>query len=270
MKNRIAIYCVAYRSYDALRDYLKSVEMAALKTKEAAEVSVFVADNTDDGVQDVDFPTEAVTLRVFPFHENLGYFGGIGRMMKEVRPDDFDFVIVSNVDLLLSADFFEKLTARHWAATTGWIAPRIYSEQEGRDKNPKILRRYSARSLRIHLALWSHPWLKRLYNLTLYRQKKFVQHEPGDIYAGHGSLIVLTGEYFRRCGAISYPVFLFCEEIYLAEECMKKGLTVTYAPELQVEDGEHVSTGKMSFGQYCRYNADAISYILKTYYPASE
>jgi GT2 family glycosyltransferase len=93
-----------------------------------------------------------------------------------------------------------------------------------------------------------------------------------DIYAGHGSFILLTRAYFEKCGMIDYPVFLFGEELYLAEECRKHSLRVIYRPEICIYDSEHVSTSKLKktlpFKKtfYYQCNSDAIDYILANYY----
>ena len=105
-----------------------------------------------------------------------------------------------------------------------------------------------------------------VYNHTLYKSKKLAKHERGEIYAGHGSFIILTKAYFERCGKIDYPVFLFCEEIWLAEKCRQAGLKVVYDPRMTIYDSEHVSIGKMPHDTYCRLNYDAVQYIIKTFY----
>ena len=86
------------------------------------------------------------------------------------------------------------------------------------------------------------------------------------VYAGHGSFIILTQAYLRRCGTIDYPVFLFCEELYLAEMCRRNGLAVVYVPHIRVNDTEHVSVGKMAHRDYCRHNLEAVSYIIRHFY----
>ena len=105
-----------------------------------------------------------------------------------------------------------------------------------------------------------------VYNHTLYKSKKLVSHQRGEIYAGHGSFIILTKRFFEACGIITYPVFLFCEEIYLGELCQQHGLKVVYEPNICVTDAEHASTSSFRRSKYCQFNYQALSYILKTYY----
>ena len=240
---RIAIYCVTYRSDEALGKYLASIE-SSRKGMECL-VDVFVRHNDQ---------------------ENLGYFGGIERLMSDHSPQGYDFVILSNVDIQLSTSFFRDLLAEELSNDIGWIAPRIVSTYEHCDKNPKNLKRYSKRSLLIMRSLFRHPWLHCLHHHTLHKLKNHTRPYRREIYAGHGSFIILTAEYIKRCGIIHYAPFLYCEEIYLAEQCCQHQLKVVHFPRIQVSDSEHIATGKLPRKQRCRYNELALDYILKEYY----
>ncbi len=242
----IAIYCVNYQSDHERDQYLSSIQRAADKAKSMVKVNVFVANNSED--------------------HNPGYFGAVRELMQKNDPSGYDYSIISNVDLEMDEDFLTRLAQYECNADTGWIAPRIWSGYEGRDKNPARLVRPSLRRLKALSYFFRHPMLERLYTKTLYRRKKLMPHPAGRIYAGHGSTIILTKQYFARCGSIDYPVFLFCEELYLAEQCRKAGLTVEYVPDISVYDIEHVSIGKMPHSTYCRHNYEAVSYIISHFY----
>ena len=242
----IALFCVSYESDKELDYYRQSLNKAVEKAKDEICLDFFVAHNSKEN--------------------NPGYFGAIKRLMTDVDIKEYDYTIISNVDLTVEEDFFLKLANYKTAENTGWIAPQIWSNLEKRDRNPKIVERYSQRKLNILKLFYQFPILDTLYTHTFYRQKKYERHPAGRIYAGHGSFIILTREYFKRCGKIDYPVFLFCEEIYLAEMCQKAGLNVEYEPCIKVIDTEHASTGKMKHSFYCRCNYEAMQYIIKNFY----
>ena len=262
----IAIYCVTYHSYDALNDYIASIEAATRNASEDLRVSLMIADNTDANPQAISEDSEAIDIHVLPHHENTGYFGAVKKLMEKYAPTNFDYAIISNVDVLLDVEFFNQLLSYNPGTDTGWIAPQIYSQLEQRDRNPKIMQRYAKKKLMILRALFRVPILYNLYTHTVYKSKKLMTHQHGDIYAGHGSFIILTKTFFQQCGIIDYPVFLFCEEIYLGEQCQHHGLKVTYEPSIKVMDAEHASTSTFKRARYCKYNYDAISYILASYY----
>lgn len=263
---RTAIFCVNYNSYPELYHYLDSICVAVKEAEGAMEVNVFVGDNTEKYPQDITYDTNLIQIRVFPFHQNLGYFGAISKMMQQVDITVYDYSVISNVDLILDKDILIKLAEYPNNATTGWIAPQIWSQQERRDRNPKIMSRYSLSKLQKLQTLFKYPLLYALYTMTLYRRKKFQSHSAGVVYAGHGSFIILTRQFMEKCGPVDYPVFLFCEEIYIAEMCRQHQLTVEYLPTLKVNDMEHASTGHIPNRLYCRLNYDAISYIISRFY----
>lgn len=262
---KIAIYCVNYNSYDSLHQYLLSIDKAIEAVTSDIEVRVIVADNTTPALP-VQYTPQHFELNVLATGKNEGYFGAARHAMQQISPAEFDYSIISNVDVLLDSSFFIKLAEYQADKQTGWIAPQIYSHLEQRDRNPKIMQRYAKRKLQILKIKFRFPLLNWVYNHTLYKSKKYVRHEAGEIYAGHGSFIILTRRFFETGGSIDYPVFLFCEEIYLGEQCLQLGLKVVYEPDIRVSDAEHASTGNFRRSRYCRYNYDAISYILNTYY----
>ena len=251
---RIAIFCVNYNSYKELYHYLDSICVSAKEAEDVMKVDLFVADNTEQQPQDISYEARHIQIQVFPFHQNLGYFGAIGKMMQQVDTTVYDYCIISNVDLILDKDMLMKLAEYPNNATT-------------RDRNPKIMNRYPLHKLKKLQTLFKYPLLYALYTITLYRRKKFQHHSAGVIYAGHGSFIILTQKFMEKCGPVDYPVFLFCEEIYIAEMCRQHQLTVEYLPTLKVNDMEHASTGHMPSRLYCRQNYDAISYIINRFYP---
>lgn len=260
MKN-IAIYCVTYNSYNALYNFLVSLDNL---TKGDFSLMVFIADNSDKNTQQISYTPYNYELKTFTIGKNLGYFGAINYLMQRESPLNYDFSIISNVDLTLDKDIFVELSKKD--EDVAWIAPQIYSNVEQRDRNPKIINRYPKKKLSILKILFHYPLLYNIYTRTLYNRKKFLRYNKRRIYAGHGSFIILTKKYFNTCGIIDYPIFLFCEEIYLGEQCYRNEMTVMYDPLLVVYDTEHVSTGQFKSKQYCKYNYEAIKYILKTFY----
>ena len=263
---RIAIYCVTYHSYKELANYLQSLEAAQPNASEYA-VDVFISDNTDKDFQEIAtnlFPS--LTVKVFPFLENLGYFGAIGKMMQQTDVLAYDFVVLSNVDVTVDKTFFKHLGSYPQQPEDGWLAPAIISRADGCDLNPQATTAYPLSKLKILLFLYRHPLVNTLYERTAYRVKRNQQHPAGEVYAGHGSFIILTHEYFVRCGIINYPVFLYGEELYLGEQCRRHQLKVQYVPSIKVSDIGAVSTGQMRRDFYYQCNAEAIQYIMNTYY----
>lgn len=265
-----SIFCVNYKSYRILTSYLQSIDKSGIAAKATATVDVFIADNTDADIEPIDTSEYAGirNIRVFAFHENIGYFGAIRRMMQAVDTKTYDYIIISNVDMTMRADMLQKLADTVYPENTGWIAPAIISQANGHDLNPQAIHRYTAIKLKTMKWLYRLPMIYNVYVLTLHRlkRKKIQQCPAGRIYAGHGSFIILTGEYVSRCGIIDYPVFLYCEEIYLAEECLRHNLKVVYDPSIAVDDIGKVSTGKAKRSTYYRWNIEGLTYVTGRYF----
>lgn len=265
---RVAIFCVTYNTYPELQRFVQSVETAAQAAQTTTSVALFITDNTVTNTQPITLASTTLRIHILQTGANLGYFGGVQRAMQGIDLDPFDYIIISNVDLTLSPDTFTRLATFNDPDTTGWIAPAILSQQTGADRNPSLLQRYSRRRLLTLRLMFAIPSLMILYKRFFHTRRIRRQGYPAGlhIYGGHGSFIILTHNYIRRCGPPAYPVFLFCEELYLAEQCRRTNLSVVYYPDIRVSDTEHASVSHIYRSRLYRYNRQAINYILHNFY----
>lgn len=268
---KIAIYCINYNSYDELHSFLMSVDRAASLTTGSASLDVFIADNTKTEYRkNIELNgLNNVSIKIFNYNDNPGYFGAAQRMMHATDTTSYDYAIISNVDLTIEDDALQALIQTEEEKNVGWIAPSLFSAKLNRDRNPELMHRYSVRKLKLIRLMFKYPLLEMIYRRTLYKRRK-INHtvkQPTRIYAGHGSLIILTKQYFKLCGIPYYPIFLFCEEIYLAEICRLNNLNVIYRPDIHIYDKEHVSIGEIHHSKsYYKYNYEAITYIINNFY----
>ncbi|ROT09971.1 hypothetical protein [Lepagella muris] len=267
---KVLFLCVNYNSYSHLVTFLNTIDQSLDAIgNQNVNVSICIGD-ASDMKRSIEYIPENFELFSFPI-DNLGYFGGVNWLVNKIGKkyiNEQDLVIISNVDLTISSDFFSQLSSIYLKYNKyAWIAPQIYSNAENRDKNPKILIRPSLNKMKALKLMYRFPVIHRLYEKTLYKRKKLrPKFSAIEIYAGHGAFIILTKEFFEKGGKIEYPIFLFGEEQYLAEEIQRIGMKVIYEPSLKIMDEEHASTGKMKRGSYYEYNYQAIKYILDTYY----
>lgn len=266
---KILIVPVNFNSYDELESFLKSCDIAYnnINNSDLVELFIFVADNSTIPKTFNSTISSKITFNIFK-QANIGYLNGAINIINSLNDiETFDYIIISNVDLNLEDSFFIKLLNSSYNSNIGWIAPSILSMKEKRDKNPKILKRYTKEKLRILYFLYRYPILHKIYEKTLYRRKKVRPlYKAQSIYAGHGSIIILTGKALSRMLPLCYPVFLFGEECFLAEKLREVKMTVFYDPNIKVIDHEHASTGKMKSKFYYKCNAEALSYIISEFY----
>lgn len=263
---KILIVAVNYNTYSMLFSFLDKVIESMKVCMMPLDLQVVVADNSTIR-QEIDVEQyKCVKLKVCQL-DNLGYLGGAQYVINNINNiTEYDFIAISNVDLKLDISFLNSLCTNSYPENVGWIAPSIYSLQEKREK--KTLSRPPKWKFVIMRELYRFPLLYKWYYHSLYKRKKVTTRltEEQNIYAGHGAFILLTNLFFQTYKKLDYPVFLFCEENYIAELIRKAGMTVRYYPSLKIWDSEHASIGKINFVEQCKLNYEAVDYILKTFY----
>lgn len=263
---KVIIFCVNYNSFNELGSYLNSLEISVAATD--VELTVVVTDNSDSFKRiDKKYPFEIVHLYT---GSNLGYFGGISYGIKNSNKliSEYDYSIISNVDLQVQDNFFDELANLNISEEIGCIAPKIFSIGENRDRNPKVLERYSKRKLEILKLMYRFPVLNNLYTLFFFRKrrKKVETSEQKMIYAAHGSFMIFTKKFSSFLRVMEYPVFMFGEELYIAEHLRKRNLKTIYLTNLVIKDNDHVSTGRMKSKFYYKCNYEAMDMVIKEFY----
>ena len=266
--------CVNYNSFSDLVRYAKSV-FGAAKNAEDLDLVFAIADNSSKFSE----ADSAVLAKLFYDHpgivmeryENLGYFPAASKLWNSVvKNHEFDYVIVSNVDLELSQGFFSELSAMATNAGVGALAPAVISRR-GVDLNPKIPTRPSRKKLEKNASLFERLPLYLLYVALSNIKYKLLGRvrrnlSPSEIYAPHGAIVIFTNAYMREVGSIAYPMFLYGEEIFVAEECRRRGLKIRYEPALRVDDFDHGATSMQAAGFKAAEHAKSLRYLLSTYF----
>ncbi|NHB69850.1 glycosyltransferase family 2 protein [Perlabentimonas gracilis] len=271
LKKKVAIICVNYNSYSELNKYIASID-EAINYCVDIDVEVFVGDNSTDKsyIYRVDNAVQ-LPVNIFPYHENLGYIGAVTRVIKDIgypSVKGYDYVIISNVDLTLTKSFFKDLSGLNESPDTGWIAPKIFSLSENRDRNPKILIRPSLKRINLLIQMYRFPLLYNLYNKYIYkhRNKSISNHSSNYIYAGHGSFMIFTKKFMGVNVNFEFPSFLFGEEIFFAEIVRSSNLKVLYAPNIIVNDSDHISTSKLKRKIYCKMNYESLKKLKNLFF----
>ena len=173
---KILIICVTFHSNKELQAFLESVHRAAERVKGQMMVDIQVADNGK---------------------ANLGYLGGALPIYNRYA-QDYDYVSISNVDLLLGPDFFEQLLQIDTKGL-GWIAPDIYTDKIDRHENPYMLTRPTKYNFLIWNIIYSSTWIYRMYHsLYLLKNKQSKVYPACNIYAGHGSFMLFTKAFVEK------------------------------------------------------------------------
>jgi len=272
---KILITCVCYNNFSDAHSYLKSLSTSLEMSPEVELVDFYLINNgTKLSSEQKEAISTQCSINVFVVENqiNNGYFPGClnGYIRSLNKGKQYYAMLVSNVDLEVDADFFKQLVmlSSTYRNEPTIIAPSIVSLSENKDRNPKVLTRFTKRQMQKYLFLYSIPYLHTLYKKTVYKSKPRTTAlaNGSSIYAPHGSFIVfLSGATYWQ-NLLNYPVFLFGEEIYIGEQARIHGIPVKYHRELKIIDSDHASTGKENEGFIRKHNLKAIRYLYKRYW----
>jgi GT2 family glycosyltransferase len=230
--------------------------------------------------------TEFPNAELIESPTNRGYFGAARFALDHYLEQGNglpDWVIVCNHDVLIEdKDFFSRLLCQD-TRTAGVIAPRIQALPGRVDQNPFMRRRpgplrwaqlrFISSNYRA-AALWD--WLshrKSEFRSWLAARRRGALLDDNakreSIYAAHGSFFIFSRRYFEAGGFLDGNLFLYGEEISVAEICRSLGLPVVYEPSLRVLHKVHQSTGEVlsRFTYECQRRA--MLYVTSRYFSRS-
>lgn len=203
-----------------------------------------------------------------PLPNNPGYFGGARQGLDYFLTERSlaDLVIISNADIHIDDDdFLDRLHAAQVSAVaeenTLVLAPRIISSLSSRDQNPYrsqrpsrwpyltkyfIFRFYPTAILYRYLSILRARW-HRARQTSGRETSEPPTRDPYKqfIFAPHGSFIVFFAEYFHRGGTLKNGLFLFAEELFVAQSVTRLGGRIVHDRSVEVVHREHVSTGAL-------------------------
>jgi len=280
MTKKIFLFCVNHNTPRQALSYVTSV-IRSLEACRSIFCDIYVLDNSDYAERSFDL--ESVPKSDFGrvnlfFCENLGYFPTVGNFVSKMGLDlqSADYVIISNVDLEVSSDFFgvlDGLTPREEVAV---LSPSIIDESTSVNRNPKMVFRPSKLKLLLnyffsispytHKIMWTIHFLRQnLRGRPDFGSSRNINNLNKTVYGTHGCFFIFTKNYFENCD-INYPIFLFGEELYVAEQVRKQKMQIVFDSSLLVHDLRGASTGSLKSSKYCQLNRNAIFYVLRNFY----
>jgi GT2 family glycosyltransferase len=280
---RILVLVVHYRSSGAILEMFHSFGWLNGNN----DVELVVVDNAS-GSEELTKIRRAIVefsnARLLESPTNHGYFGAARFAFDHYLEQGNtlpDWVIVCNHDILIEdKEFFSKLFCQD-SRIAGIIAPRIEAMPGRVDQNPFMRERPSplrwaqlrfVSSNYCVAAVWDWLWRQKSQLrawLAARRSDSLLDGnakcESISIYAAHGCFFIFSRRYFEAGGFLDGNLFLYGEEISVAEICRSLGLPVVYEPSLCVVHKEHQSTGKVlsRFTYECQKRA--MQYVTSRY-----
>jgi GT2 family glycosyltransferase len=273
LPKRILLIAVNYNSSKETLDFLQSLSLL----DNSLILQVVIVDNSNLEVRDISLKNKCFdifkNLLFVETPSNLNYFGSVNYSLKQLQisPVQYDFFIISNVDILIQDhSFLNKLFSLN-LQNTGIIAPAIISTAQGINQNPYMKNRFKKRLLFYYYVIRQHVILTTIHEKISDFIKKKMSSEvkyldpPSSIYAPHGAFIIFTNLYFLKNASIDFGLNLFGEELFVAEECFKNNIKVYYEPSLIVLHAEHISTGSVSSRFIVNKKRESVIYFLNKY-----
>jgi GT2 family glycosyltransferase len=211
-------------------------------------------------------------------NKNLGYLGGCRFALEQWTRNSKclpEWIVFLNTDLEFAPDFFQVLQQIQVPSDVGVVAPYIYLET-GVRQNPYKLHRPSRLRMLTYIIIYRSPILTflqgKLFQLKrlLKSKSKIIATESHsqEIYAAHGSMILLRRSFFDNGGTLEYKGFMFAEEFHIAEQARRIGLKIIYIPTLKVLHREHAALKNTARTQKRQWAMESMKIIWKDYFLA--
>lgn len=240
-KFRYVFVILVYKNIDVLKEFFASLYV------DDCHIVVVNSYYDDDTLKDCK-KTAYLNNADFISIENKGFGYGNNVGTEYVMENyEFEYLILSNSDIhVKKIKALDKLED-----DMAVIAPYTHLP-EGKVQNPNIpwrincmfdlLKKAYDTDSRIRLAI--PHMMTRLSREFFKIYRLFVRKNFYKIYSCHGSFIIFTKKAVERL----FPffddrMFLYNEELYLAENCRKKDVSVYYCPQIDILHLEGASTG---------------------------
>lgn len=206
---------------------------------------------------------------VFLEVENKGYGAGNNRGIEyAIRNFNFDFLIVSNPDIVVKELSYRRLKKY----SKNVIGPKVITST-GKNQNPFYVDKklfpkaeYHFLKNRNKIGYYSIIAVNKIKKILFFLGMKYKKKNYSFVYAVHGSFIIFSRYALDRIGNVfDENIFLFCEEMVLAEKMKMSNIKAVYTSDIEVY---HKEDGSMKFLKGSMYDEEVKSngYVLKKYF----
>lgn len=238
---RYVFVVLVYKNIEVLRDFFESLKV---ENSHVIVVNSYYDDKSLKECQEVAVSNNADFIPIE--NKGFGYGNNVGTKYA-MEHYEYDYLILSNSDIHVNdIEALDKLED-----DTAVIAPYTHLP-EGKVQNPNIpwrinclfglLKKAYDTDSRIRLAI---PHIMTRLSREFFKvYKQVIRKNFYRIYSCHGSFVIFTKKAVDRL----FPffddrMFLYNEELFLAENCMLKGVSIYYCPQIDVLHLEGASTG---------------------------
>lgn len=250
----LGLVVVTYRSSDVLETFLESLRHSTLLPD-----AVVVVDNSPTVLTTPETPWLS-SLEVIHRPENPGYGSG-ANIGVAALPDDCDWVVVCNPDIVVTPDTIEALLAQAQShPDVGALGPAISNEDGSLYPSARAL---PTLGVGIGHALLGVAWPNNPW--TVAYRGDYRGHDTRESGWLSGSFLLLRTEAFRAIGGFDEGYFMFFEDVDLGWRLFEAGYTNLYAPgATAIHQGGHSTKSNHNLMQQAHHHS-ALRFISKRY-----
>lgn len=200
---------------------------------------------------------------------NKGYGSGNNRGIEyALKQYTFDFLVVSNPDTVI-----QELDYRYLSSLKSNVIGPMIITSTGKNQNPFYVRKkifpsaeYKFLSSRNKLGYYSIIAINKLIKHAFFAGMKLRKIHEKKVYAVHGSFVIFSYAALKNLGTVfDENIFLFCEEMVLAEEMKYKKIEAIYTDRIKIY---HKEDGSMKFldGSMHDIEVQSNGYVLNKYF----
>ena len=251
-----AVVTVTYNSSAALGDFLESVAAS-----EPTPPPVTIADNLSADLDETREVAAKFGATVLSLGQNLGYGGAINAAVHSV-PSSFDFILVSNPDVLVHPGAIgilqETLRTNPTAAAVGPLVLNsdgtIYPSA----------RRVPSLKTGIGHAIFSRIWPANPWTRS-YRAEDEAGTEVRAVGWLSGSCLLIRRSAFDAVGGFDHDFFMYFEDVDLGYRLGKGGWINLYVPDAVVTHSGAHSTSTDSARMIVAHHESAYLFLSRKY-----
>ena len=256
---------LVYVNTEDLKDYIKSLEKFSFSRK----IIIVNSYHDDDSMNRartiaLDYDCDFINVK------NRGYGAGNNSGIKHAQENyNFDYLIVSNPDMEVAKFDYDYLQSIGHGAVIG---PKIITST-GKNQNPFYVDKkrfpraeYKFMKERNMFGYYSIIAINKIVKLLFFTKRNLLSQHESKVYAVHGSFIIFHAEALSKLGTVfDENMFLFCEEMALAEEMRIKQIPAFYTDLIEIY---HKEDGSMRFLDGSMYDEEVKSngYVVQKYF----
>lgn len=174
---------------------------------------------------------------------NIGYVPGFNKEIKKRL--NYDYILVSNNDILAAPSFLEELIAEAQRSNTGILGPKIYFAPGHEFHKARYTPEETGKV--IWFAGGTMDWKNIIGSNIGVDEVDHGQHDQikSNIDFITGCCMLVRSEVFKKIGLFDKSYFMYLEDVDFCQRAIKSGFSLAYVPKSVIW---HINSGSSSSG----------------------